>query len=250
MNSAGSASIAHWVDCTEAEGPGKRLAIWFQGCPMRCSGCCNPEMLSFDGGRQVSIDELAANIASAHEKYEIEGITLLGGEPLAHAAASAALAGQAQSRGLSVMVFSGYTIEEARALPDPAVARLLAQTDILVDGRYEKDLPDAKRRWIGSTNQRIHFLTNRYSADDSCWQKKNTIEIRLVGSELSVNGFPAPGAVGLWKHLPKRAARSQRAEQPVVVAVVESSKPRLVDVHQGFEDSTTARQLLPPQAKK
>jgi anaerobic ribonucleoside-triphosphate reductase activating protein len=208
MDSVGYARIAQWVDCTEAEGPGKRFALWFQGCPMRCPGCCNPEMLSFDGGQSMSIDELARLVSVAQERHDIEGITLLGGEPLAHATAGAALAQYARQRDLSVMVFSGYTIAEARSLPDPAVAMLLSHTDILVDGRYEKDLPETKRRWIGSINQRIHFLTNRYRPDDPCWRKKNTLEIRLVGSELSVNGFPAKSAIGFWKHLPQRASRN------------------------------------------
>jgi anaerobic ribonucleoside-triphosphate reductase activating protein len=200
------ANIAHWVDCTEAEGPGKRFALWFQGCPMRCPGCCNPEMLSFEGGQRILIDEIVSRIQRSQIDHDIEGITLLGGEPLAHASSGSALAKAAHALGLSVMVFSGYTIEEAHSLPDPAVAELLSNTDILVDGRYEKDLPDTKRRWIGSTNQRIHFLTDRYRPDDPCWSKKNTIEIRLVGSELSVNGFPARSAVGLWKQLPRRVA--------------------------------------------
>ncbi len=30
--------------CTESEGPGRRLAIWVQGCKKRCTGCCNPDM--------------------------------------------------------------------------------------------------------------------------------------------------------------------------------------------------------------
>jgi len=208
MNSAGDARIAHWVDCTEAEGPGKRFALWFQGCPMRCQGCCNPEMLSFDGGQSMPIEELGLLVSIAQNRHRIEGITLLGGEPLAHASAGAALAKYAHDRNLSVMVFSGYTIAEARSLPDPAVGAFLSCTDILVDGRYEKDLPETKRRWIGSSNQRIHFLTDRYSADDPCWKKKNTIEIRLVGSELSVNGFPTAAAVGFWKQLPQRMSRN------------------------------------------
>jgi anaerobic ribonucleoside-triphosphate reductase activating protein len=111
-----------------------------------------------------------------------------------------------RQRGLSVMVFSGYTLAEAKALPDAAIADLLKLTDILVDGRYERDKPDEGRRWIGSTNQQIHnqqihFLTDRYRADDPCWRKRNTLEIRFVNGELSVNGFPAAAAVGLWKDL-------------------------------------------------
>src|SRR6059058_3547475 len=51
-------SVAHIVPCTEAEGPGKRFALWFQGCPLRCPGCCNPEMLPFEGGESRRVDDL------------------------------------------------------------------------------------------------------------------------------------------------------------------------------------------------
>jgi anaerobic ribonucleoside-triphosphate reductase activating protein len=147
---------------------------------------------------------LVQRILDAQKNERIEGITLIGGEPLAHARAGAEIARAIRPRDLSVMVFSGYTLEEARQLPDPAVEELLALTDILVDGRYERDLPDTERRWIGSTNQRIHFLTDRYRSDDPCWKKKNTLEIRLDAHGLSVNGFPALIGVGLWKDLPRR----------------------------------------------
>jgi anaerobic ribonucleoside-triphosphate reductase activating protein len=156
-------------------------------------------MLPFAGGTPRTVDDLLAEIKRARDDDGVEGITLLGGEPLAHAAGAAALGRGVQSLGLSVMVFSGYTIEVARVLPDPAVAELLANTDILVDGPYVRELPDTTRRWIGSTNQRIHFLTDRYHAGDPCWRRPNTLELRLRGGELTVNGFPAPAAVGLWK---------------------------------------------------
>jgi anaerobic ribonucleoside-triphosphate reductase activating protein len=191
--------IAQIVACTEAEGPGRRFALWFQGCPLRCPGCCNPEMLPFEGGQAIAVGAVVQQVAEAAELQGVEGITLLGGEPLAHAAGAAVLAREVRALGLTVMVFSGYTLEEARQLPDPAVADLLALTDILVDGPYVREQPDTQQRWIGSTNQRIHFLSDRYNADDPRWLLSNTLEIRLRGAELSVNGFPARSAVGLWK---------------------------------------------------
>jgi anaerobic ribonucleoside-triphosphate reductase activating protein len=191
--------VAQVVPVTEAEGPGRRFALWFQGCPLRCAGCCNPEMLPFDGGARRAVGEVVRQIADAAGTHHIEGITLLGGEPLAHAAGAAALARAARDLGLTVMVFSGYTLEAARALPDPTVGELLALTDILVDGPYLRDQPETRRRWIGSANQRVHFLGGRARADDPRWLLPNTLEIRLRGPELTVNGFPARGAVGLWK---------------------------------------------------
>ena len=186
------------VPCTEAEGPGRRFALWFQGCPLRCPGCCNPEFIPFEGGEAIRLADVLVAVEEA-QRQGIEGITLLGGEPLAHASGAAALAAAAHERGLSVMVFSGYTIEQARRMRDPAVDTLLAHTDILVDGPYDRELPDTTRRWIGSTNQRIHFLTDRHRADDPCWREPNTLEIRVRGAEVSVNGFPARQAVGLWR---------------------------------------------------
>ena len=191
--------VAQVVPCTEAEGPGLRFAIWVQGCPLRCPGCCNPEMLRFEGGADVSVIEMAGRVLEAASTSGIEGITLLGGEPTAQAGPLAALAGRAREAGLSVMVFSGFTLEELREADDPAVRILLDRTDLLVDGPYLRDRPEAGRRWIGSSNQRIHALSGRYKIDDPTWRAPNTLELRLDGGSLTVNGFPSVGAVGLWR---------------------------------------------------
>jgi anaerobic ribonucleoside-triphosphate reductase activating protein len=155
-------------------------------------------MLPFEGGQRRDLVSIREEIESALS-HGIEGITLLGGEPLAQAEGGAALGRVAHDHGLSLMVFTGYTLEEARELPDPAVAGLLAETDILVDGPYLREQPETRRRWIGSANQRIHFLSNRCRADDPRWLQPNTLEVRFRGGELTVNGFPAAKAVGLWK---------------------------------------------------
>jgi anaerobic ribonucleoside-triphosphate reductase activating protein len=205
-------SIAQVVPCTEAEGPGRRFAVWFQGCPLRCPGCCNPEFLPFAGGENKTITEMTEWMQQTRNDAGIDGITLLGGEPFAHAAGAATLARAARGLGLSVMAFSGYTIEQLREMPDPAIAELLSLIDILVDGPYLRDEPDTERRWIGSRNQRIHFLTDRYSFDEQ-WRKKNTLEIRVVGGEITVNGFPARDAIGLWKGWNRKKPASAGADR-------------------------------------
>ena len=191
--------VAQVVPCTESEGPGLRFAIWVQGCPLRCPGCCNPEMLRFEGGSEVSVEAMAGRVLEAASASGVEGITLLGGEPTAQAAPLAALAGRVREAGLSVMVFSGFTLEELREAGNPDVRALLSRTDLLVDGPYLRDRPEAGRRWIGSSNQRIHAISDRYRIDDPAWLAPNTLELRLDGVTLSVNGFPALGAVGLWR---------------------------------------------------
>ena len=75
-------------------------------------------MLPFDGGTRLSLAEVVGRVEEAARQHGIEGITLLGGEPLAHAPAGAAWRGKCNG-GLSVMIFSGYTLEERGGCPTP-----------------------------------------------------------------------------------------------------------------------------------
>ena len=184
------AQIAQIVPCTEAEGPGRRFALWFQGCPLRCPSCCNPEFLSFVGGQQMIVAEILNLLDDSHQRHHLEGITLLGGEPTAQPAAAAAIARGAWERGLTVLIFSGFTLEQLQKKEDPDIHELLAHTDILVDGPYDRNQPETQRRWIGSANQGVHFLTPRCTWDER-WLQKNTLEIRVRGREILINGYPA-----------------------------------------------------------
>ena len=74
-------NIAKIIDATEAEGPGLRTAIWTQGCLKRCSGCCNAEFLKIKPATIQTIEEIIERIEYNRTNYNIEGITLLGGEP-------------------------------------------------------------------------------------------------------------------------------------------------------------------------
>lgn len=178
-------AVAHEIAGTEAEGPGRRYAVWLQGCPLRCPGCCNPEMLPFTGGAEVEVGALVARILATED----EGVSLLGGEPFAQAAGAAELAAQVRAAGRSVMVFSGYTLAELRG-QGAAAERLLAQTDLLVDGPYDRNLPDTRRRWVGSSNQGVHALTDCYDPSAPEFWAADTVELRLLHGVLTVNGRP------------------------------------------------------------
>jgi anaerobic ribonucleoside-triphosphate reductase activating protein len=136
------------------------------------------------GGERVEVEALLERAAG------VEGVSVLGGEPFEQPEAVGALCEAAHRRGLSVMVFSGYTLEELRARGAP-----LEHVDILVDGRYVAALPDRTRRWIGSTNQQLHLLTERGRSDAHRFAAPNTVEIRLSRRALSVNGWPAASQV-------------------------------------------------------
>jgi anaerobic ribonucleoside-triphosphate reductase activating protein len=180
--------VATLVESTEAEGPGHRFALWVQGCSIRCAGCCNPEMFDPRRGEAWSIARILERVP-----HDVEGITLLGGEPFDQATAAAELARAARARGLTVMVFSGYTLAELRGRA--GAQDLLASIDLLVDGRYERDQPEPPppqgRRWIGSSNQTMHFLSDAYAPDDPRMREPNTIEIRIGRGTLAINGWPS-----------------------------------------------------------
>jgi anaerobic ribonucleoside-triphosphate reductase activating protein len=187
--------VALIVPHTEAEGPGDRFAIWVQGCPLRCPGCCNPEMLAVKDAQAMRASDVIAQARALFVDGVIEGVSFLGGEPTAQAEALAAVAAGVQQAGLSVMVFSGYTLAELRARNDASTNALLAHTDLLVDGRYVEAERTTARRYIGSDNQVLHFLSARYRDDDPRFAATNTLEIRMQNGAITVNGFPIHGAL-------------------------------------------------------
>ena len=151
---------------SRANGPGVRTVVWFQGCSLGCVGCFNPATHALDvvaaSTGTVELDSILASLAGAAASG-IEGLTLSGGEPMQQIDAAIALLAAARLAGLSTMMFSGYTIEELQGVPRGGEA--LALLDVLIDGRYRSDLR-LGQGLRGSSNQRVHLLSNRYTVRD------------------------------------------------------------------------------------
>jgi anaerobic ribonucleoside-triphosphate reductase activating protein len=185
--------LAARVPATAAEGPGLRFAAWVQGCTLRCAGCCNPGMWSPGRGDAVPVAALLRELDQAREQHGLEGLTILGGEPLEQLPAVTALCEGAAARGLGVLVFSGYRLDEARARP--GFASLWRVIDTLVDGRYDAAEPEPRpehggRRFIGSRNQQLRHRTDRYR-DPALWHGPHAAEARLApDGSLSLHGEP------------------------------------------------------------
>jgi anaerobic ribonucleoside-triphosphate reductase activating protein len=157
-------NVAAWEPRSVANGPGPRFVLWVQGCPFRCQGCFNQDFLEFRPAREHSVEELAGMILS---HSGLEGVTYSGGEPMSQARGLYSLSRILREAGLSVFSYSGYTLAELERRSDPWIRRFLGTIDILVDGRFEQERR-ANLVWRGSSNQRVHFLTDRYRhlADD------------------------------------------------------------------------------------
>ncbi len=141
------------VEESSVDGPGFRYALFTQGCPHACPGCHNPHTHPFDGGSERDTDDLLADILS---NPMLRGVTFSGGEPFCQPKPLAALAKGIHTHSkLDIITFTGYTFEELVKHHDPAVYELLAQTDILIDGRYIASQRDLTLRFRGSANQRV-----------------------------------------------------------------------------------------------
>jgi anaerobic ribonucleoside-triphosphate reductase activating protein len=108
----------------------------------------------------MSVDDIEAYITTIHN---LEGISISGGEPFYQSAALNNLLERIKQRGLSVLLFTGYTIEEIHQ--DPDKASLLPFIDILIDGPFDES-KKTNGPLLSSANQRMFFLTNRYTLLD------------------------------------------------------------------------------------
>ena len=140
--------------CTESEGPGKRFALWVQGCLQHCPGCCNQQMQKIETAHIIAIRDVISLIEKAKKTFEIEGVSFIGGEPLLQAKGLAEIAFWCRQNNLSVLCFTGFSYENLVTSDDQYVQLLLKNTDILVDGLYDEKSPDTDRDWVGSKTRK------------------------------------------------------------------------------------------------
>ena len=171
---------------TKVEGPGERFCIWVQGCKKHCPGCWARETWEFGIGKKYSVDDILKQIKS---EPHIEGVTFLGGEPFEQADQLAILSREIKKLGLSIVCFTGYTLDELKSKNNRDIEKLLKEIDLLIYGGFEQENYDLSRPWVGSSNQNYHFLTDFYTPED-IFKYKNKIEARISPEgRLEINGM-------------------------------------------------------------
>ncbi len=159
MTTRPSLEVGALLPRSRANGPGIRAVVWVQGCSIGCPGCINQHLLHYGSGHRV--DPVALGRRLVEESPEAEGLTISGGEPFEQADACTYLLATAQILGWSTMVYTGFQLRDLRLRGDPWIDRMLARVDLLIDGPYRAD-QRAELLWRGSSNQRIHCLSDRY----------------------------------------------------------------------------------------
>ena len=149
--------------CDIANGEGIRVSLFVSGCTHRCRGCFNPEQWDFDYGRPFAADT-ENEILEALDNDFIDGLTILGGEPMEPENQRALVPCLRRLRarfgtGKNIWVYTGCVLEselksETRWRTE-VTDEFLAMIDVLVDGPFLESKKDISLRFRGSSNQRI-----------------------------------------------------------------------------------------------
>lgn len=145
-----------------ANGTGVRVSLFVSGCTHHCKGCFNEETWDFTYGRLFT-KETEEEIIEALSNNHIKGLSLLGGEPFEQQNQRVLMPFMKKVKKLlpekDIWCYTGYTFEkellqESRARCE-CTEEMLKNIDVLVDGKFIRELKDISLQFRGSSNQRI-----------------------------------------------------------------------------------------------
>ena len=135
-----------------SDGPGVRVSIFFQGCHFHCKDCFNSETWDFNKGKEFTDEAIDKIIELADHEY-IEGLSILGGEPMhpVNVLGTISLAKKFKEKypNKNIWVWTGYKFED---IPNKDALPFI---DVLVDGQFITELHSFDLKWKGSSNQRV-----------------------------------------------------------------------------------------------
>ena len=134
------------------DGPGIRLVVFMQGCPMRCLYCHNPDTWSFEENKKVSVDEILKKYDSVKEFLKNGGITVTGGEPLAQTEFITELFRKAKEKNIHTAIdTSGVLFNRNNT---EKLDELLKYTDlVMLDIKHIRD--EEHKKLTGFSNKNI-----------------------------------------------------------------------------------------------
>lgn len=136
-----------------SNGPGVRVSIFTQGCAFNCKNCFNPETHDFNAGKEFT-DETMDTILQLCDNDNIEGLSILGGEPMhpqnIEGTTKLAKAFKEKYPNKNVWAWSGFSFDDYIKDKD-----IVNYVDVIVDGQYVDELKNPTLKYKGSSNQRV-----------------------------------------------------------------------------------------------
>ena len=143
-----------------ANGTGVRVSLFVSGCRNHCEGCFNKDTWNFKYGKLFTESDENHIIDSVNKPY-IKGLSLLGGDPRL-----SVKFGSIFKYEKDIWLYTGYEFEYLieKSKTDENIKGILNNIDILIDGKFKKDLKSLSIKFRGSSNQRI--LKNTHSSNN------------------------------------------------------------------------------------
>lgn len=139
---------------TIVDGVGLRYSIYFSGCSHACPGCHNEYSWNPNNGIELTYKILNEIANEINQNELLDGITISGGDPLFNPKDMLkVLKFLKEKTKKNIWMYTGYTLEEIKK--DDLRKKCLKYVDVLVDGRFIKELYDPNIKFRGSSNQRI-----------------------------------------------------------------------------------------------
>lgn len=178
--------VARVLYPVEVLGPGKRVGIWFCGCPRRCKGCSNPELWELQERYKTTPQHIYELVLQIAKEHPIHGFTITGGDPMYQSEALQDLIALLRNISEDILVYTGYSRSELTVESLRGIA-------VLIDGEYiESRNTNCILR--GSDNQSIYIL------DDKLKERYNTY---LSSTKNHIQNFmTSDGVVSVGIHRP------------------------------------------------
>lgn len=162
-----------------ANGPGVRVSLFVSGCTHRCKGCFNEEAWDFKFGTPFT-EETQKQLLSGLDHDYIEGLTLLGGEPMEPSNQEGLLpfikAVREQLPEKTIWCFTGYDFEKdilGRMMESSPVTReLIPLFDVMVDGKFVQEKKNLSLKFRGSENQRVLNVKKSLEEKRAVWMEE------------------------------------------------------------------------------
>ena len=185
--------IARILYPIEVLGYGKRIGIWFAGCPHGCVSCINPELWDCEPKHAITLKNVMNLIQDICFSNVVDGFTITGGEPFYQSSGLDDLITELNAICDDILVYSGYTLEELRDMKNDSVDRILARIAVLIDGRYVENRNNGAIL-RGSDNQKICILNEKH---------KSRYENYLKNAANAIQNFSAgDGIISVGIHKP------------------------------------------------
>ena len=139
-------------------GEGVVVSLFMQGCPHHCHGCFNQETWDPQGGKEIDINKLIAEIEDAiSANGVIRNFSILGGEPFApyNVRYTYYIVSQIREKypNIKIYIWTGYYFNDIK--DNEWVRNIIRNIDYIIDGPFEEDKKDITLKLRGSSNQHI-----------------------------------------------------------------------------------------------